>query len=168
VFCYCCSGKRYSDCCQPLLDGKVKAKNCIELMRSRYSAYCHKAIDYLYATYHPDRRIENSTAQIAEFAHTVHFIDLTISSSSDIDSSNNAGSGYVSFIASYIHENKLETLTEQSRFMLEEQWYYVDGNIAATAAKTIGRNDKCPCGSGKKFKQCALHVMSGNAAATQH
>ncbi|WP_204478448.1 SEC-C metal-binding domain-containing protein, partial [Aeromonas veronii] len=21
----------------------------------------------------------------------------------------------------------------------------------------IGRNDPCPCGSGKKFKQCCLH-----------
>lgn len=23
--------------------------------------------------------------------------------------------------------------------------------------KTIGRNDRCPCGSGKKFKTCCLH-----------
>ncbi|ECE8508711.1 YecA family protein, partial [Salmonella enterica subsp. enterica serovar Enteritidis] len=21
----------------------------------------------------------------------------------------------------------------------------------------VGRNDPCPCGSGKKFKQCCLH-----------
>ncbi|WP_449356713.1 SEC-C metal-binding domain-containing protein [Alishewanella longhuensis] len=25
----------------------------------------------------------------------------------------------------------------------------------------IGRNDLCPCGSGKKFKQCAIHQLSG-------
>ncbi|WP_390884613.1 SEC-C metal-binding domain-containing protein [Aeromonas dhakensis] len=25
------------------------------------------------------------------------------------------------------------------------------------AAPKIGRNDPCPCGSGKKFKQCCLH-----------
>ncbi|MDQ3389151.1 MAG: SEC-C metal-binding domain-containing protein, partial [Gemmatimonadota bacterium] len=25
---------------------------------------------------------------------------------------------------------------------------------AATAAKEVGRNDPCPCGSGKKYKQC--------------
>ena len=89
-------------------------------MRSRYSAYCHKAIDYLYATYHPDQRIANSTAQIAEFAHAVHFIGLTITSSSDIINSNSnaATSGHVSFVASYINGNKLETLNEQSRFVL--------------------------------------------------
>ncbi len=167
MFCYCCSGKLFSDCCQPLLDGKVKAKNCVALMRSRYSAYCHKNIDYLYATYHPDQRIANSTSQIAEFANAAHFVDLTITSSSDIDNSNAAANGHVSFVASYIHDNKLETLTEQSRFVLEDQWYYVDGDIFASATTTIGRNDKCPCGSGKKFKQCALHIMSGNAAVGQ-
>jgi preprotein translocase subunit SecA len=24
----------------------------------------------------------------------------------------------------------------------------------ATAAATVGRNDPCPCGSGKKYKKC--------------
>ncbi|MFQ9949657.1 MAG: SEC-C metal-binding domain-containing protein [Escherichia coli] len=24
-------------------------------------------------------------------------------------------------------------------------------------AEKTGRNDPCPCGSGKKFKQCCLH-----------
>jgi preprotein translocase subunit SecA len=24
----------------------------------------------------------------------------------------------------------------------------------ATAEKTVGRNDPCPCGSGKKYKKC--------------
>ena len=26
--------------------------------------------------------------------------------------------------------------------------------------KKIGRNDPCPCGSGKKFKKCCLHLSS--------
>lgn len=28
------------------------------------------------------------------------------------------------------------------------------------AAKKVGRNDPCPCGSGKKFKKCCLHKQS--------
>ena len=27
---------------------------------------------------------------------------------------------------------------------------------SATMSKSVGRNDPCPCGSGKKFKKCCL------------
>ena len=40
--------------------------------------------------------------------------------------------------------------TERSRFLKENgQWYYIDGT-----RPQFGRNDPCPCGSGKKFKKC--------------
>ncbi|MDG2285973.1 MAG: SEC-C metal-binding domain-containing protein [Alphaproteobacteria bacterium] len=26
----------------------------------------------------------------------------------------------------------------------------------------VGRNDPCPCGSGKKFKKCCIHKSSGD------
>ena len=29
--------------------------------------------------------------------------------------------------------------------------------------KTIGRNDPCPCGSGKKFKKCCMPSEGGSA-----
>jgi uncharacterized protein len=28
--------------------------------------------------------------------------------------------------------------------------------VTPTAAPQVGRNDKCPCGSGRKYKQCCL------------
>jgi hypothetical protein len=30
------------------------------------------------------------------------------------------------------------------------------------AAKKIGRNSPCPCGSGKKFKKCCLDLYDGS------
>ena len=38
---------------------------------------------------------------------------------------------------------------------------------AANAAKKVGRNDPCPCGSGKKFKQCceARNAAPGSGVA---
>ena len=35
----------------------------------------------------------------------------------------------------------------------------LDGFLTATirTGPKVGRNDPCPCGSGKKFKQCCLH-----------
>ena len=48
---------------------------------------------------------------------------------------------------------------ERSRFRREDgRWYYVSGeNVRPSPtrrAATAGRNDPCPCGSGRKFKKC--------------
>ena len=167
LHCYCCSGLLFSKCCQPLLEGVASADNCLQLMRSRYSAYCCKKIEYIFQTYHPGQREANSKDQIAEFANSVHFVGLTISDWSQNLASLSANGGSVSFVASYINNNKLETLSENSRFIFNGQWYYFDGEITASAALNIGRNDRCPCGSGKKFKQCSQHIISGTPAAEQ-
>jgi len=60
--------------------------------------------------------------------------------------------GVVEFAADY----QGGQLHERSRFLKEEgKWFYLNGDILppVTAAK-VGRNDPCPCGSGKKFKKC--------------
>ncbi|SNY50641.1 SEC-C motif-containing protein [Arsukibacterium tuosuense] len=164
--CYCCSGLLFSKCCQPLLEGTATADSCLQLMRSRYSAYCSKNIEYIFQSYHPEQREANSKAQIEEFADTVHFVGLTISDWSQSQAPLHGDSGSVSFVARYIFSNKLETLTEKSRFTLNDRWYYYDGEIAASTVLNIGRNDRCPCGSGKKFKQCIVHLLSGSILTT--
>ena len=61
--------------------------------------------------------------------------------------------GRVEFIAHYQHDQVISQAHEDSRFVCEQgQWFYLDGNLK-TAARP-GRNDPCPCGSGKKFKSC--------------
>jgi SEC-C motif-containing protein len=61
--------------------------------------------------------------------------------------------GRVAFIARYRQQGKPGELRENSRFVFENgRWCYVDGDLSAN--KKAGRNDPCPCGSGKKFKKC--------------
>ncbi|MEP9276295.1 YchJ family metal-binding protein [Enterobacter hormaechei] len=61
-----------------------------------------------------------------------------------------ANEGYVSFVARFSEQNKPSTIIERSRFLKDSgQWYYIDGT-----RPQFGRNDPCPCGSGKKFKKC--------------
>jgi SEC-C motif domain protein len=46
---------------------------------------------------------------------------------------------------------------ETGRFARQDgQWYYVDGimGVRPRTAPKVGRNDPCPCGSGKKYKKC--------------
>ena len=48
-------------------------------------------------------------------------------------------------------------LDRLGRFARQEgEWYYVDGimGVRPRTAPKIGRNDPCPCGSGKKYKKC--------------
>jgi uncharacterized protein YecA (UPF0149 family) len=37
---------------------------------------------------------------------------------------------------------------------------------AANPFKGVGRNDPCPCGSGKKFKRCCLERQAANLSET--
>ncbi|MFV0575722.1 MAG: SEC-C metal-binding domain-containing protein [Vibrio sp.] len=58
---------------------------------------------------------------------------------------------------------KLADLAPQLNVMINEVAKAADDALQGMKAqavnpfKTVGRNDECPCGSGKKYKQCCLH-----------
>ena len=67
----------------------------------------------------------------------------------------------VEFVASALVRNRHCQFGETSRFVKESGlWLYVDGDVAPAGGQLedgsgkIGRNDACPCGSGRKFKKC--------------
>jgi len=51
---FCLQGRacqeKYKDCCYPFLIGASKPETPEQLMRSRYSAFCTKNIEYLFST----------------------------------------------------------------------------------------------------------------------
>jgi SEC-C motif-containing protein len=49
--------------------------------------------------------------------------------------------------------------------MTDGEWRFIDGKIfgpdpVRREAPKVGRNDPCPCGSGKKFKKCCCQAAS--------
>ncbi len=118
-------------------------------MRSRYSAYVLGAADYLRATWHP-------TCCPAELdpSQGPHWLGLEIVTTEGGGAGESRG--VVEFIARYLESGRVATLHERSRFIHEGgRWYYLDGEINTTATpQKRGRNEPCPCGSGKKFKRC--------------
>jgi len=56
--------------------------------------------------------------------------------------------------------NIVERLSEWASFkeegLAKSFWNQPDQPVA-NAFRDVGRNDPCPCGSGKKFKKCCLH-----------
>ncbi|WP_436286412.1 YchJ family metal-binding protein [Rheinheimera soli] len=139
------------------------AKSPEQLMRSRYSAYCHHAKDpqcysYIVQTYHSTARSLHNEADIADFANAVHFIGLKILSDPP-QPEQTLTSNQVHFIASYLAGDKLELLDEVSDFELEQgRWVYCSGVLTEHPSVRVSRNDPCPCGSGLKFKKCQHRI----------
>lgn len=144
--CPCGSGNSYEACCGTYINGETSAKTPESLMRSRYTAFCFGENSYLLETWHPETRPES----LEDEPNT--WVGLTI-----VDSWSEENEGEVEFIAKLIYDNKLETLHERSNFeCIDGKWLYVDGEFIndESGVKKIGKNDECPCGSGKKFKKC--------------
>lgn len=148
--CHCGNSQTFETCCSPIINGEIKAKNAEQLMRSRYSAYCEKNSEYIHNTYANSKRAANSVREIAAFAELADFIGLTVYRFEESDNT-----AIVHFKADYLCDGYYCQLEETSNFTLEDgYWRYLDGTLTPHTEQKIGRNDKCPCGSNKKFKKC--------------
>ena len=156
--CPCGSKLEYSDCCEPFIKGEKEVSTAEELIRSRYSAYVKKEIDYIADTVHPEHRQDDSRKTIKEWAestqwHKLEIIECSQGGSEDIE-------GTVEFVADYTEKGKKKKHHELALFKKQEdKWYFFDGQTpqikqVVRSGPKIGRNDPCPCGSGKKYKKC--------------
>ncbi|MCP3871706.1 MAG: YchJ family protein [Desulfobacteraceae bacterium] len=148
--CYCGHHKKYEKCCYPFLSCKLKPETPEQLMRSRYSAFCIKDIEYLIATQHPSMRQHNERDVLTQIVQNTQWLGLKVLKTRDGKISH--GFGFVEFIAFY-KNIEIEQLHENSKFVYEDQqWYYLDGVILEPVK--FSRNEQCWCGSNKKFKRC--------------
>lgn len=117
----------YGKCCKAYHSGEAKAKTAEQLMRSRYSAYYHRRVEYLVETTHPDTREPGLTKTLQKMIHTVSWQKLEILAISKGGVDDKVGK--VEFIASYRHEGQPNQLHEVSRFKrYKGQWKYLDGS----------------------------------------
>jgi SEC-C motif-containing protein len=153
--CPCDSRKIFEECCGPYLEGKATPETAEALMRSRYSAYVQKDHVYLLSTWHESSR---PTEESLDMPTDFNWTGLEILATEEGGS--NDAKGTVEFVAHYHTPKISSTLHEKSRFLREEdQWFYVDGDTIPAKPITsvkVGRNEPCPCGSGKKYKKCCL------------
>ena len=119
--CFCGSAIPFTQCCEPILVGNLKAVTAEVLMRSRYSAYATHNADYLIATTHSSTRATHSKNEILYWATSNQWQRLEI-----IRVTTNT----VEFKAFYFNPNKeLQVHHEYSRFVEENgEWMYVDGD----------------------------------------
>lgn len=153
--CPCGSGKSYAACCEPIIKGTSPATSAEALMRSRYTAYVKGAVQHIIDSCVKDENIDETATR--EWSQKAEWQGLTIIRTERGTASDN--DGLVEFVARYVMDGMKDEHHETASFIKKDNtWLYESGQIKTTtvkrAAPKTGRNEPCPCGSGKKFKQC--------------
>jgi SEC-C motif-containing protein len=118
--CPCDLGQAYAACCGRWHAGPahLQAPDAAALMRSRYSAYVLGLDDYLYATWHPDKR--PATLWLKEPGRK--WLGLEVKRHVVLDGHNEL----VEFVARSAIGGRADRRHELSRFVREaSRWYYV-------------------------------------------
>jgi len=155
--CPCGSNREYSECCGQYISGGAKAPTAEALMRSRYSAYVEHEIDYIINTCVLRDQKDIDYKSTRDWSEQSKWLGLKIISTEKGGIADNEG--VVEFEAAYEKDGLRDTHHENAKFKKEkDEWLYVDGNITTRtvvrSSPKTGRNDPCPCGSGKKYKHC--------------
>lgn len=155
--CPCGSQLDYQHCCGQYIDGDKLPATAEALMRSRFTAYAQANIEYIDKTMQGPATNNFNPVSAKEWAETCQWQRLQVLKSQAIS----ANQAYVEFIAHYTSAGRQQYLHEVSEFRrIQGRWYYVDGEQPIisrnpnTKQNKVGRNDPCPCGSGKKYKKC--------------
>ena len=158
-YCPCGLEQNYENCCGRFHNNEEVPTTALELMRSRYSAFVKNLPDYIIQTHDPKSRGEIRRQDIANWAGESEWKGLEILTTK----AGEAGdpSGQVEFKAHYESEGRHYVHHEKSDFINQQgQWFYSSGEVyhetIVRSAPKVGRNDPCPCGSGKKYKKCCL------------
>jgi SEC-C motif domain protein len=151
--CACGSGVSFGACCEPIIAGKKLAGTAEALMRSRFSAHVVRDYGHLHRTFTgtvdkpyvaEDDRGDLNWTRLVVHAH---------------ETGPKADVAYVDFSAYFQDEGAEQAIHEKSEFLnVKGAWFYHrsvrNGPAPVKSSPKVGRNEPCPCGSGKKFKQC--------------
>ena len=109
----------------PFHYGKSKPESAEQLMRSRYSAFFFRLVDYLVSSTHPDTREPGLKAELEATIFESSWRFLTILKTSKGGKDDKVGK--VEFIAEYFHDEQAQKLQECSRFKrFKGAWKYLD------------------------------------------
>ena len=126
-------------------------------MRSRYTAFALGEIDYLVDTLSPDIRGDFDPIEAGTTAGQAKWLGLEVRAVTD--GGEDDDSGTVEFVARFSLAGQARVHHELAQFRREEGSWMCSGGTMDPKGQPrkvvkIGRNEPCPCGSGKKYKKC--------------
>jgi SEC-C motif-containing protein len=128
--CACHSKVPYHKCCKRYHDG-ASPESALLLMRSRYSAYAIKLVDYIMDSTHsdhPDYQADRDSwrKELNNFSDGTRFDGLKILSFEDSEDT-----AYVTFTALLRQGEQDFSFTEKSQFVKKDgRWLYNSGEIS--------------------------------------
>lgn len=158
LLCHCGSQKTFADCCSPCLEGSCIPATAVELLRSRYCAFVEGKLDYIRDTLHPEQRTDFDEKGARDWSINSEWIGLEIHSKEKGTAGDDVG--FVDFVARFRQKGIPQEHREHAEFRKEDgRWYFWDASFVKPETvrreePKVGRNDPCPCGSGKKHKKC--------------
>lgn len=154
--CPCGSGLDYAACCEPIITGKKVAATAEQLMRARYSAHVKVEVDFLYKSTHPDYREGYDHKGTRVWAEKSEWQGLEILGTTGGGPQDDLGE--VEFVARFRDSQGRRNHHECGRFKRRRgQWLFTEGEMIKSpplSVVKVGRNEPCPCGSGRKYKKC--------------
>jgi len=153
ALCPCGSARDFAECCSPIIEG-APAPTAEALMRSRYTAFVMRKLDHVERTHAPEVRADFNRAEAERLAEECEWRGLEIRSATET-----GDTAEVEFVMRFCREQQEVTKTALASFRRDAgQWLYVSSNVDSHATQLrvnkVGRNDPCPCNSGKKAKKC--------------
>jgi SEC-C motif-containing protein len=148
----------YEKCCGLYIKDGIPVPTAEKLMRARYSAYALGEIDFIMDTHEVDpKEAEESRKATEDWAKGSEWQGLEIIKTSKGGEEDDNGT--VEFKAHYMVDRARYTHHEISRFERKNgKWIFAEGQQVNKPVQRdepkVGRNDPCPCGSGKKYKKC--------------
>ena len=141
-----------------MISGAAKAETAEALMRARYTSYVTGDIGFLKssATKAVQDEFDEETSRAWSSASTWHGLEVIKTEGGQASDSE----GVVEFRALYTANGEFCNHHEVAKFARENgEWTFIDGDLVGETPVVreepkIGRNDPCPCGSGKKYKKC--------------
>ena len=127
-------------------------------MRARYTSYVTGDVAFLGASSTEEVRadFDERTSKAWSAAARWHGLEILRTERGGPGDSD----GVVEFRALYTANGEFCNHHERSRFVKSGgEWRFADGDFVpdrpmVRETPRIGRNDPCPCGSGKKYKKC--------------
>jgi SEC-C motif-containing protein len=155
--CPCGSDNALPACCGRYLSRAEFPTTAEELMRSRYTAYVVGDVEYIMDSHDTATSEAVDRASAARWARQAEWLGLEVLDTERGQPTDD--DGIVEFKARYRLDGAVCTHHERSTFRKTRgRWFYVEGEAGKPmpGARTpkIGRNEPCPCGSGKKHKKC--------------
>lgn len=157
--CPCGLSAAYEACCGRYISGVEHAPTPEALMRSRYTAFSRSDIGYIQQTMRDEALAQFDEADNKQWADSVQWLRLEVVDAPHV--SEGDAKGVVEFKAYYRLNGVAKCVHERSCFkLIDSRWYYTGSesfrlnDSASIKQPKIGRNEPCPCGSGKKYKKC--------------